>query len=139
MPSKRQPLLPHSSPTPTNLEDRRKSPVTTISPLPPIASLTGSDLGDRYHSFIQATKSSLPPDQIKSTARYLQHESSLLHRISIQLSQRLVETYRQRLSEQRNKKSTPLPGSEWNNADDQHKLKWRSATQPDSAADRRFI
>jgi DNA-binding XRE family transcriptional regulator len=91
------------------LEDRRKSPVTTISPLPPIASLTGSDLGDRYHSFIQATKSSLPPDQIKSTARYLQHESSLLHRISIQLSQRLVETYRQRLSEQRNKKSTPLP------------------------------
>jgi DNA-binding XRE family transcriptional regulator len=83
--------------------------VTTSQPTPPTASFTGSDLGDRYHSFIQAAKSNLPSQQIEATARYLQHESSLLPLISIQLAQHLVETYRQRLSGQRSKKSAPLP------------------------------
>ncbi|NJR39079.1 MAG: hypothetical protein HC781_09880 [Leptolyngbyaceae cyanobacterium CSU_1_4] len=64
-----------------------------------------------YQTLLQEAKNNLSSQQIEATAQYLRHESSLLHRVSVQLAQHLVEAYRQRLSEQRSKKfvSKTLP------------------------------
>jgi DNA-binding XRE family transcriptional regulator len=59
----------------------------------------------QYQTLLQSAKNNLSSQQIETTAQYLRHESSLLHRVSVQLAQHLVEAYRQRLSEQRGKKS----------------------------------
>jgi DNA-binding XRE family transcriptional regulator len=68
---------------------------------------TAIDPSSPYQTLLQAAKNDLSSQQIETTAQYLRHESSLLHRVSVQLAQHLVEAYRQRLSEQRSKKTAP--------------------------------
>ena len=63
------------------------------------------NLSNSYQTLLQEAKNNLSSQQIEATAQYLRHESTLLHRVSVQLAQHLVEAYRQRLSEQRSKKS----------------------------------
>jgi DNA-binding XRE family transcriptional regulator len=72
-----------------------------------LQSSPGLDPNNSYQALLQEAKNNLSSQQIEATAQYLRHESSLLHRVSVQLAQHLVEAYRQRLSEQRGKKTVP--------------------------------
>lgn len=86
-----QPLTPNPQPFPTQPLSLQTRPALNSS--------------TQYQTLLQAAKNNLSSQQIETTAQYLRHESSLLHRVSVQLAQHLVEAYRQRLSEQRGKKS----------------------------------
>lgn len=55
------------------------------------------------HPFIQEARDNLNPQHIAATAHYLQHESRLLNRVTTQVAQHLVVSYRQKLVEQGHK------------------------------------
>jgi DNA-binding XRE family transcriptional regulator len=82
---------------------------TVVMPTQPLSLQLRSaiDPNSQYEILLQGAKNNLSTQQIETTAQYLRHESSLLHRVSVQLAQHLVEAYRQRLSEQRSKKTAP--------------------------------
>lgn len=65
-----------------------------------------STSGDRLHveanqCFIQAAQNSLNPEQIQATIQYLQSKSSLFDRVTIEVSQHLINAYRDKLSAQK--------------------------------------
>jgi DNA-binding XRE family transcriptional regulator len=83
-------------------------PTQVTSPQPLSLQIRSAiDPNSQYEILLQGAKNTLSTQQIETTAQYLRHESSLLHRVSVQLAQHLVEAYRQRLSEQRSKKTAP--------------------------------
>lgn len=85
------------------------TPPTSSPPIQPLSLQTSLvfDPNNSYQTLLQEAKNNLSSHQIEATAQYLRHESSLLHRVSVQLAQHLVEAYRKRLSEHRSKKSVP--------------------------------
>jgi hypothetical protein len=99
--------LPESDDAPAIATESIVVPVSHSATSPPVAQplSLAFNPSNSYQTLLQEAKNNLSSQQIEATAQYLRHESSLLHRVSVQLAQHLVEAYRQRFSEQRSKKS----------------------------------